>query len=156
MNWSGSSPLPFDPLRAVTSEPGANQVRTPYLINAMTYQVPSTRPRQRKLLRLIYRAAIADPVPTSAVTGVQRSTPERRGRRRSRGRLQTARIASQRESTVNPFGAATLVATEYGAPNAPSTRGVSLAAGTYYAWLVAINPFALDAPAVATGVFTVI
>ena len=59
-------------------------------------------------------------------------------------------------NTVNTFGTATLVATEYGPPSASDSRIVTgLAAGAYYGWVVAINPSGVAAAEVATGTFTV-
>lgn len=59
-------------------------------------------------------------------------------------------------NTVNTFGTATLVATEYGPPSAVDLRAVTgLAAGAYYGWVVAINPSGVAAAEVATGTFTV-
>lgn len=49
-----------------------------------------------------------------------------------------------------------LAATEYGAPSMADQRKVtSLTPGTYYAWLVAINPSGRGANPVATGAFIV-
>jgi hypothetical protein len=59
-------------------------------------------------------------------------------------------------NTVDDSGTATLVATEYGAPGAADSRTVTgLTAGTYYAWLVAINGSGVAADPVATGSITV-
>jgi hypothetical protein len=59
-------------------------------------------------------------------------------------------------NTVNDVGTATLVATEYGPPSAVDLRAITgLVAGTYYGWLVAINPSGTPAAAVATGSFIV-
>ena len=59
-------------------------------------------------------------------------------------------------NTVNTFGTATLVATEYGPPSAVDLRAVTgLTAGSYYGWIVAINASGVAAAEVATGTFTV-
>lgn len=59
-------------------------------------------------------------------------------------------------NTVNTFGTATLVATEYGPPSAVDLRAVTgLSAGSYYGWIVAINASGVAAAEVATGTFTV-
>lgn len=58
--------------------------------------------------------------------------------------------------TVNTFGAATLVRTEYGAPNVADTwQDSALAAGTYYYWVVAVNGSGVAAAQVATGAVVV-
>lgn len=55
-------------------------------------------------------------------------------------------------NTINDFGTATLVATEYGVAAANDARIVTgLAAGTYYGFVEAINSSGVAASAVATG-----
>lgn len=57
--------------------------------------------------------------------------------------------------TTNNINAATLVATEHGAPNASDSTTITLSAGVHYAWLVATNASGVGAPPTATGAFTV-
>lgn len=57
--------------------------------------------------------------------------------------------------TSNDFSAATLQDTEYGLPNAADSKTVTLAANTYYGWIVAINSSGDEATETATGSFTV-
>lgn len=59
-------------------------------------------------------------------------------------------------NTSNDIGTASLVATEYGAPNmADGYQDVGLSAGIYYYWIVAINGSGVGASPVATGSVTV-
>lgn len=59
-------------------------------------------------------------------------------------------------NTVDAFGSATLIETEYGAPDtADSFQDSGLAADDYYYWLVAINASGVQATEVATGAVTV-
>lgn len=58
--------------------------------------------------------------------------------------------------TANDFGAATLIAVEYGAPNSTDTfQETGLSAGTYYAWLEAINGSGVASTETAAGSITV-
>ena len=58
-------------------------------------------------------------------------------------------------NTTNDFSTATLQATEYGTPNTADSANVTLAANTYYGWVVAISGSGDEATEVATGSFTV-
>lgn len=59
-------------------------------------------------------------------------------------------------SATDDIGTAALEAVEYGAPNASDTfQETGVAAGTWYAWLVAINGSGVAAAEVATGAITV-
>jgi hypothetical protein len=66
----------------------------------------------------------------------------------------TANVVGARvyRNTVNTFGTATAITTQYGSPSRPRTYlDTGLAAGTYYYWVVAINGSSIEATAVATG-----
>lgn len=59
-------------------------------------------------------------------------------------------------NTANDFGTASLIVTEYGAPNnADSWQDSGLSAGTFYYWLVAVNQSGVPAAEVPTGAVTV-
>ena len=59
-------------------------------------------------------------------------------------------------NAIDDTTGATLVATEYGAPNAVDSRAISgFAAGTYYGFVVAINGSGIEATPVGTGAITV-
>lgn len=143
------------------SKAGETEVRSAYLVDGKEYRV-----RLRawgggsKSDWTDYQTltATADPVSPGPVTDVQTvdvSTP---------GEAlfgwtspNTPRYFATRiyVSTVDDVGTATLVATEYGAPNTADSRTVTLSADTYYAWLVAINASGVPASPEATGAFTV-
>lgn len=60
------------------------------------------------------------------------------------------------QNSVDDLTSATLVATEYGAPNQSDSRSISgLSAGTYYGWVRAINASGIASDAVSTGPITV-
>lgn len=60
------------------------------------------------------------------------------------------------QNTVDDLTSATLVATEYGAPNMTDSRTVTgLTADTYYGWIRAINASGIASDAVSTGPITV-
>jgi hypothetical protein len=148
-----------EPVRSVFSVSGQTQVRTFYLADGKEYRVRlrtwggGTSSDWTDYQTL---TATADPVAPGAVSGAS-VTP-------SAGNAQFDWTAPNSSNyfacriyvnTTNSFGTATLVATEYGAPNAADSRAVPLAANNYYAWLVAINASGVEASAVATGIFVV-
>ncbi len=100
--------------------------------------------------------AIADTSPPDSVSGVS-VTPGAGDAQfdwtaPASGNYFAARIYT---NVSNDFGAATLSAIEYGAVGVADSKTVSLAAGTWYAWIVAINGSGIEATEVATGSFTV-
>lgn len=148
-------------VQSVFSVAGADQVRSAYLVDGEQYKVRlrawggGTKSEWTSYITL---TATADPVAPGVVTAVSvdASTP---------GQAEFGWTAPNSANyfacriyinTVNDLGTATLAATEYGPPSAVDLRVVtSLAAGTYYGWLRAINPSGVPAAAVATGSFVV-
>jgi hypothetical protein len=101
----------------------------------------------------VIRTAVADPTAPSIATGVSGTGGV--------GQFTFAWTAPNSANyagaklylgSTNVFGAATLQATEYGAPNAADSRIITgLTAGTYYGWVVAVNGSGAAATEVATG-----
>lgn len=148
-------------VQSVFSQAGADQVRSAYLVDGEQYKVRLRAwggGTKSEWTDYIILTATADPVAPGAVTSVSvdASTP---------GQAEFGWTAPNSANyfacriyinTVNDVGTATLAATEYGPPSAVDLRVVtSLAPGTYYAWLRAINPSGVPAAAVATGSFVV-
>ena len=147
-------------VQSVFSQAGAVQVRSAYLVDGEQYKVRlrawggGTSSAWTSYITL---TATADPVAPGVVTGVS-ATPAAGQATFQWTAPNSANYFACRIyiNTVNDLGTATLAATEYGPPSAVDLRVVtSLAAGTYYAWLRAINPSGVPAAAVATGSFVV-
>lgn len=152
-------------VQSVFSQAGETQVRSGYLVDGEEYKVRlrawggGTKSEWTDYVLLTATADPVSPAPVTAVS-VDVSTP---------GQAEFGWTAPNSSNyfacriyinTVDDLGTATLVATEYGPPSATDLRVVtSLAAGTFYGWLVAINPSGKPTnPAdndVATGAFTV-
>lgn len=152
-------------VQSAFSQAGETQVRSGYLVDGEEYKVRLRAwggGTKSEWTDYVLLTATADPVAPAPVTAVSVdvSTP---------GEAEFGWTAPNSSNyfacriyinTVDDLGTATLVATEYGPPSATDLRVVtSLAAGTYYGWLVAINPSGKPTnPAdndVATGAFTV-
>jgi len=145
---------------SVFSDEGENDVRSGYLADGEEYRIRlrawgGGTPSEWTDYTIL--TATADPVAPGVVTAVS-VTPgvgeaEFNWTAPNSANYYAARIYI---NTVNTFGTATLVATEYGPPSAVDLRAVTgLVAGSYYGWLVAINPSGVAATEVATGAFTV-
>lgn len=145
-----------EPPRSVTSSAGKTEVRSSYLADGEQYRfrmrawgngTPSPWTDYQT------RTATADPLPPAAVT-----SPSLSG---GAGQVSFGWMAPNSANyfasrlylnATNSMTGATLVATEYGVAAAADSRTVNgLAAGTYYGFIVAINPSGVPATAVATG-----
>ncbi len=147
-------------VQTVLAAEGESQVRTGYLADGVEYKfrlraygggTPSEFTSYQTL------TATADPTPPTAVTAVS-VTPDVGEATFNWTAPNSANYFACRihVGTADVFGSSTIVATEYGPPSAIDLRAVTgLTAGTYYAWLVAINPSGVAAAEVATGAFTV-
>jgi hypothetical protein len=145
---------------SVYSVAGEDSVRTGYLVDGEEYRV-----RIRAVGGLSYSdysdyttlVATADPVAPGSVSSVS-ATPSAgevlvNWTSPGSANYYAARIYL---GTVDNFGAATLVATEYGPPDTADSRTVTgLSADDYYGWVVAINSSGVSATEIETGVFTV-
>ncbi|OKP79760.1 hypothetical protein BTE77_06630 [Ensifer adhaerens] len=147
-------------VQSVFSQAGADQVRSAYLVDGEQYKVRlrawggGTKSNWTSYITL---TATADPVAPGVVTGVS-ATPAAGQATFQWTAPNSANYFACRIyiNTVNNLGTATLAATEYGPPSAVDLRVVtSLAPGTYYGWLRAINPSGVAAAAVATSSFVV-
>ncbi|SDN84546.1 hypothetical protein [Ensifer sp. YR511] len=147
-------------VQSVFSQAGAVQVRSAYLVDGEQYRVRlrawggGTSSAWTSYITL---TATADPVAPGVVTGVS-AVPAAGQATFQWTAPNSANYFACRIyiNTTNNLGTATLAATEYGPPSAVDLRVVtSLAPGTYYAWLRAINPSGVAAAAVATGSFVV-
>jgi hypothetical protein len=143
-------------LRTVRAEPGEEEARTGYLSDGAEYRfrarnwsagVPSD------WTSYVTRTATADPVAPGVATGVTGTGGVGEFTFNWMAPNSANYLASRLYlNTVNDFGTATIVATEYGSPNASDIRVVSgLTAGTYYGWVEAINKSGVGAAEVATG-----
>lgn len=146
--------------RSTSSKAGANEARSSYLVDGQQYRfrlrswgggTPSTWTGYQ------VATATADPVAPGAVASVSVSTGIGQAlfewTAPNSANYYACRIYI---GTTNALVDATLVATEYGPPSAVDNRRVlGLSAGTYYGWLVAINPSGRPAAAVPTGAFVV-
>lgn len=149
-----------EPPRSINSESGDNEVQSGYLEDGQTYRL-----RARAWGGGTYsawtdyevRTATADTVAPGLVAGV--------GLTGGAGQVTYAWTSPNSANyfaarlylnTVNSFGTATLVATEYGSPAASDTRIVTgLVPGTKYGFIQAINGSGIPAAEVATGPATV-
>lgn len=145
--------------RSVLSEEGATSVRSSYLADGKEYKFRlrawggGTFGEWTSYETL---TATADPVAPGVVTNVS-VTPAAGEAEFDWKAPNSSNYFATRiyVNTTNSLGSATLVAVEYGSPNANDSRTVTLPAGTYYAWLRAINSSGVAASAVATGSFVV-
>lgn len=148
------------PAQSVLSTAGETQVRSAYLVDGEQYRfrlrawgggTPSAWTGYQ------IATATADPVAPNAVTGA--SVTEGLGQAMFEWTAPNSAnyYACQiRIGTTNNINASTLVATEFGPPSAVDNRTVlGLSAGTYYGWLLAINPSGRAATAVAVGPFII-
>ncbi|MCK8780569.1 hypothetical protein M0654_11285 [Rhizobium sp. NTR19] len=147
-------------IQSVFSEEDENQVRTGYLADGEQYRVRLRAwggGTSSDWTDYVLLTATADPVAPGPVTGVS-VTPGAGQALFEWTAPNSANYFACRiyVGTTNDPNAATLAGTEYGPPSAIDLRTItSLAAGTYYGWLRAINPSGREAAAVATGSFTI-
>ncbi|WP_457814378.1 hypothetical protein U8C43_24465 [Sinorhizobium meliloti] len=147
-------------VQSAFSEAGATQVRSGYLVDGEEYQVRLRAwggGSKSEWTGYVLLTATADPVAPGPVTAVS-VTP-------GAGQAEFQWTAPNSSNyfacriyinTVNDLGTATLAATEYGPPSATDLRVVtSLGAGTYYGWLLSINPSGVTGTAVPTGSYVV-
>lgn len=146
--------------RSTSSKAGASEARSSYLVDGQQYRfrlrswgggTPSPWTGYQ------VATATADPVAPGAVTSVSVSAGIGQAlfewTAPNSANYYACRIYI---GTTSALVDATLVATEYGPPSAVDNRRVlGLATGTYYGWLVAINPSGRPAVAVPTGAFAV-
>ncbi len=149
-----------DPPASVMSDENQTDVRSGYLVDGGQYRfrlrawgggTPSA------WTGYLIATATADPVAPGAVSGATVTEGVGQAMFEWTAPNSPNYYACQiRVGTTNNINASTLVATEYGPPSAVDNRTVlGLAAGTYFGWLLAINPSGRAAPAVATVPFTV-
>lgn len=151
--------------QSVFSNAGEAQVRTGYLVDGEQYRVRLRAwggGTSSDWTEYVFLTATADPVPPGQVTAVSVdvSTPGQALFEWTAPNSSNYFACRIFINTVDDLATATLAATEYGPPSAEDLRTVtSLAAGTYYGWLSAINPSGKPGDpavnAVATGAFTV-
>ncbi|MEH3108885.1 MAG: hypothetical protein PGN22_02140 [Agrobacterium cavarae] len=148
------------PVQSVLSVAGENSVRTGYLADGEQYRfrlrawgggTPS------EWTGYIIATATADPVPPGSLSGASVTPGVGKALFEWTAPNSANYYACQiRIGTTGDINASTLVATEYGPPSAVDNRTVlGLAAGTYYGWLIAINPSGRPASPVAVGEFVV-
>lgn len=149
-----------DPPASVMSDENQTDVRSGYLVDGDEYRFRlrawgGGTPSEWTDYQIV--TATADPVPPGPVDGVTVTEGVGQAMFEWTAPNSANYYACQiRIGTTNNLSASTLVATEYGPPSAVDNRTVlGLSAGTYYGWLLAINPSGRAAPAVATGPFTV-
>jgi len=146
--------------QSVFSNAGETTVRTGYLVDGKEYRVRlRTWGGGSKSDWTGYQilTAVADPTPPGMVTGAA-AVGDVGQASFSWTAPNSANYAAVRiyMAEVDDFAEATVIATEYGAPNIADGRIVTgLTAGTKYAWLVAINASGIEAAPVATGSFDV-
>lgn len=152
-------------IQSAFSKAGDTQVRSAYLVDGEQYRVRLRAwggGSRSEFTDYVFLTATADPVAPAPVTGVSVNvaTPGQaifQWTAPNSANYYACRIFI---NTTNNLGTATLAATEYGPPSAVDLRAItSLAAGTYYGWLSAINPSGKPSNAadnaVATGAFVV-
>jgi hypothetical protein len=146
---------------SVFTNAGAVQARTPYVADGVQYKVRLrawSGGRSSAWTDYVTLTTTADPTPPGLVAGADAIGDEG-----SASYVWTAPNSANYAgarlyiNTVDSFAGATLIATEYGAPNAVDGRTFTgIAPDTYYGWVVAINASGVAAAAVATGEFEVI
>lgn len=139
---------------------GSVQSRTPYVADGVQYRVRLrgwAGGRSSAWTDYVTLTTTADPTPPAVVTGA-----EAIGDEGSASFVWTAPNSANYAgarlyiNTVDSFSGATLLATEYGAPNAVDGRTfTSIDPDTYYGFVVAINASGVAATAVPTGEFIV-
>ncbi|MBB3743740.1 hypothetical protein FHX10_003239 [Rhizobium sp. BK591] len=146
--------------QSVISNAGETQVRSSYLADGTQYKFRLrswSGGASSDWTAYENRTATADSTPPGVVTGV--SATGGAGQATFNWTApNSANYAAARiyMNTVNSFSGSTLVATEYGAPNAADSRIVTgLSAGTKYGFIEAINASGTPATPQATGSFTV-
>ncbi|WP_288430197.1 hypothetical protein [uncultured Agrobacterium sp.] len=149
-----------EPPRSVVSEENKTEVRSGYLVDGAEYRFRlrawgGGTPSEWTGYQVA--TATADPVAPGAVTGATVTEGVGQALFEWTAPNSANYYACQiRIGTTNNINASTLVATEYGPPSAVDNRTVlGLSAGTYFGWLIAINPSGRAAAAVPVGSFTV-
>lgn len=147
--------------QSARSVAGATEVRSAYLSDGVEYRFRARNwsvDTPSDWTEWVVRTATADDIPPDEVTFIGPVDVSTAGEATFTWEAPNSanyHAAQVWVNTSNDFGTATLEATEYGAPNAEDSATVPLAAGTKYAWLVAINASGVQASPVATGSFTV-
>jgi hypothetical protein len=147
-------------VQSVTGSAGEVIVRTGFLADGVEYKFRSrawSAGARSDWTSYVTLTATADPVAPDDVTGVAGTggagQVEIEWTAPNSANYVGARIYL---SATNDFGAATLEATEYGAPNTTDSRTITgQSAGTVYGWVVAINGSGIEATPIATGAMTV-
>ncbi|MBB2973940.1 hypothetical protein [Mesorhizobium sp. RMAD-H1] len=146
--------------QAAMSKAGDSTVRSSYLADGSQYRFRLrawSGGKASEWTEYLIRTATADPVAPAPVTG-QTATG-------GAGQIVFSWIAPNSANyfasriylnIANDFATATLMATEYGAPNSPDGHTLTgVAAGAYFGWVQAINASGVPAAAAATGSITV-
>ncbi|WP_244488339.1 hypothetical protein [Devosia sp. Root436] len=153
-------PTASGPVQSALGVAGETEVRSTYLADGVEYRARArtwSTGASSNWTDYVVLTATADPTPPNDVTGVSGTG----GAGQITFNWTAPNSANYHGShlywhTANVFGAATLAATEYGAPNAADSRIVTgISAGTRYGWVVAINGSGVEADPVATGAITV-
>lgn len=146
-------------IQQILGTAGAVEVRSAYLADGVQYRfrartwsagTPSTWTAD------IIRTATADPVAPGPVTGVSGAGGAGQVTFNWTAPNSSNYIGSRLYlNSTNSMTGATLVGTEYGAPNAADSRIINgVSAGTRYGFVVAINGSGVAASAVGTGALT--